>query len=97
MTILATYATTTGERELVLIRMPEERPRFVLIDAESHVPLSDSDPRVVEDDLQSEVEARALAADYVRRAALAGAPATAYMPWDALDLSGEAASLSLAE
>ena len=82
MQTLATYVTTLGAREVVLVEVPDQPATFTLLDVLVGHRGADADPRVIEHELRTTEEARALAADYVVRSARAAWPAVDYTPWD---------------
>ncbi len=82
MQTLATYSTPAGERELVLVRVPDADPPLTLLDVAVGIYAEDQDALVIDSELHTLPEAKALADDYLDRAGILRAPAERYSPWD---------------
>lgn len=75
MQILATYSSPAGDRELVLVRVPDTTPPLTLLDVAADVRAADdADAQVIDDDLFTPEEARALVADYLEQNGLRRPP-----------------------
>ena len=82
MRTLATYTTPAGDRELVLVRVPDAEPPLALLDVAVGTYAADPDALVVDRELHTLSEAQALADDYLARAGIRQAPAERCSPWD---------------
>lgn len=83
MQTLATYSTPAGERELVLVCVPDATPPLMLFDVAADVRAAeDADARIVEDELFTPDEARALVTDYLQHNGHSTAPAEPVSPWE---------------
>ncbi len=70
---LGRYATARGTRTVAAAYDPD-RQHWVLVDALEHIHSDELDARIVEDNIESPDEARALAADYLLHATGARRP-----------------------